>query len=103
MLDALGEWMSQPYYYSYGADPCRAHGPRHASISPYGPYDRGGGARCSSASRTSASGRCCATRSSAARTWSPTSGSRPTRRVAHDAELREIIEASLAALVEIRG
>ncbi len=39
MLDALGEWMSQPYYYSvYGGQPPRRTGARHASISPYGPY-----------------------------------------------------------------
>ncbi len=39
MLDALGEWMSQPYYYHvYGGHPVRRTGARHASISPYGPY-----------------------------------------------------------------
>jgi crotonobetainyl-CoA:carnitine CoA-transferase CaiB-like acyl-CoA transferase len=39
MLDALGEWMSQPYLYSvYGGQPARRTGARHASISPYGPY-----------------------------------------------------------------
>jgi itaconate CoA-transferase len=39
MLDALGEWMSQPYYYHvYGGYPVRRTGARHASISPYGPY-----------------------------------------------------------------
>lgn len=39
MLDALGEWMSQPYYYTvYGGQPARRTGARHASISPYGPY-----------------------------------------------------------------
>ncbi len=39
MLDALGEWMSQPYYYHvYGGNPVRRTGARHASISPYGPY-----------------------------------------------------------------
>jgi itaconate CoA-transferase len=39
MLDALGEWMSQPYLYSvYGGRPPRRTGARHASISPYGPY-----------------------------------------------------------------
>jgi len=46
MLDALGEWMSQPYLYSvYGGQPARRTGARHASISPYGPYaaPRGGG------------------------------------------------------------
>jgi itaconate CoA-transferase len=39
MLDALGEWMMQPYLYSvYGGAPPRRTGARHASISPYGPY-----------------------------------------------------------------
>jgi crotonobetainyl-CoA:carnitine CoA-transferase CaiB-like acyl-CoA transferase len=39
MLDALGEWMSQPFYYHvYGDQPARRTGARHASISPYGPY-----------------------------------------------------------------
>lgn len=44
MLDALGEWVSQPYFYTYygGAAPSRT-GPRHASISPYGPYTVAGG------------------------------------------------------------
>ena len=39
LLDALGEWMSQPYYYTvYGDQEVRRTGARHASISPYGPY-----------------------------------------------------------------
>jgi itaconate CoA-transferase len=39
MLDALGEWMTQPYYYHVlGAHSVRRTGARHASISPYGPY-----------------------------------------------------------------
>jgi itaconate CoA-transferase len=43
MLDALGEWMSQPFYYSvYGGRPARRTGARHASISPYGPYTMSG-------------------------------------------------------------
>jgi itaconate CoA-transferase len=44
LLDALGEWMSQPYLYSvYGGQPARRTGARHASISPYGPYAVPGG------------------------------------------------------------
>jgi itaconate CoA-transferase len=44
MLDALGEWMSQPVYYSvYGGQPPRRTGARHASIAPYGPYCAAGG------------------------------------------------------------
>jgi itaconate CoA-transferase len=39
MLDALGEWMSQPYLYSYYRQTdVRRSGMRHPSISPYGPY-----------------------------------------------------------------
>jgi crotonobetainyl-CoA:carnitine CoA-transferase CaiB-like acyl-CoA transferase len=38
LLDALGEWMSQPAYLArYAQQPQRA-GARHASIAPYGPY-----------------------------------------------------------------
>ena len=44
LLDALGEWMSQPYYYTvYGEQDVRRTGARHASISPYGPYKARGG------------------------------------------------------------
>jgi itaconate CoA-transferase len=44
LLGALGEWMSQPYYYNvYGGTEPRRTGARHASISPYGPYAARGG------------------------------------------------------------
>jgi itaconate CoA-transferase len=44
LLDALGEWMSQPYLYTvYGGQEPRRTGARHASISPYGPYKARGG------------------------------------------------------------
>jgi len=40
MLDALGEWMTQPYLFAEysGASPRRS-GAAHASIAPYGPVD----------------------------------------------------------------
>jgi len=39
LLDALGELMSQPAYFShYGGEPARRTGARHPSISPYGPF-----------------------------------------------------------------
>jgi itaconate CoA-transferase len=39
MLDALGELMTQPAYFSrYGGEPPRRSGARHPSISPYGPF-----------------------------------------------------------------
>jgi itaconate CoA-transferase len=42
MLDALGEWTSQPYLYAfYGGRPPRRTGARHATISPYGPFRAG--------------------------------------------------------------
>jgi crotonobetainyl-CoA:carnitine CoA-transferase CaiB-like acyl-CoA transferase len=45
MLDALGEWMQQPTYFSvYGGHPAPRTGARHASIAPYGPYRTGDGA-----------------------------------------------------------
>jgi itaconate CoA-transferase len=45
MLDALGEWVTQPYLYSvYGQRPAVRTGARHASIAPYGPYPAGDGA-----------------------------------------------------------
>ena len=44
LLDALGEWMSQPYLYTvYGGQEPQRTGARHASISPYGPYQARGG------------------------------------------------------------
>src|SRR5690348_11018290 len=44
LLDALGEWITQPYLYTvYGGREPRRTGARHASISPYGPYQARGG------------------------------------------------------------
>src|SRR5260370_40107161 len=38
LLDALGEWMSQPYYYAvYGGEEPPRTGARHAADSPHGP------------------------------------------------------------------
>lgn len=39
MLEALAEWLSQPYFYSeYGGEPPSRLGAEHASIAPYGPF-----------------------------------------------------------------
>jgi itaconate CoA-transferase len=39
MIDALGEWLVQPAYFTtYGHERPRRTGARHASIAPYGPY-----------------------------------------------------------------
>lgn len=45
MLEALGEWMAQPYFYAeYGGQPPVRSGAQHASIAPYGPFAVSGGA-----------------------------------------------------------
>lgn len=39
MLEALGEWMAQPYFFAhYGGTPPARSGAQHASIAPYGPF-----------------------------------------------------------------
>ena len=39
MLDALGEWMMQPYFYAeYGGVQQERSGAHHATIAPYGPF-----------------------------------------------------------------
>jgi crotonobetainyl-CoA:carnitine CoA-transferase CaiB-like acyl-CoA transferase len=100
LLDALGEWMSQPaYYYGYGERPVRRTGSRHASISPYGAYATSEGTEVFIGIQNE-------------REWavfcekvlrSPGLAtdarfSTNTDRVEHDAELRSIVEGSLADL-----
>ena len=44
MIDALGEWMTQPALFTAGSDePPRRTGARHPSIAPYGPFRCGDG------------------------------------------------------------
>jgi itaconate CoA-transferase len=44
MLEALGEWMGFPLYYTlYGGEELKRSGARHASIAPYGPFGCGDG------------------------------------------------------------
>jgi crotonobetainyl-CoA:carnitine CoA-transferase CaiB-like acyl-CoA transferase len=100
MLDALGEWMSQPFYFSvYGNQPPRRTGARHASISPYGPYATAGGGQVFLGLQNE-------------REWAvlceqilaqPDLMTDPrfasnTDRVAHDDELTPIIESALASI-----
>jgi itaconate CoA-transferase len=45
MLEALGEWMSQPYFFAeYGGAAPSRQGAQHASIAPYGPFPTSDGA-----------------------------------------------------------
>jgi itaconate CoA-transferase len=41
MLEALGEWMGFPMYYTLGGSSPSRSGSRHASIAPYGPFPSG--------------------------------------------------------------
>jgi itaconate CoA-transferase len=44
MLEALGEWMAYPgYYTAYGGSPPPRTGASHATIAPYGPFATGDG------------------------------------------------------------
>ena len=44
MLDALGEWVSQPAYFErYGGRPMTRSGADHSTIAPYGPFTCGDG------------------------------------------------------------
>jgi itaconate CoA-transferase len=44
MLEALAEWMTQPFYYGhYGRNPPLRAGASHPSIAPYGPHRAGDG------------------------------------------------------------
>lgn len=46
LFDALAEWMGHPYFaQAYGGEPIARSGARHPSISPYGHYACGDGAR----------------------------------------------------------
>jgi crotonobetainyl-CoA:carnitine CoA-transferase CaiB-like acyl-CoA transferase len=100
MLEALGEWVSQPYLYAeYGGTPPARTGARHASISPYGPYRTGDGAQVFIGVQNE-------------REWAALCDSvlgrpelaaderfcRNSRRVENDAELRTLLEAALSAL-----
>jgi itaconate CoA-transferase len=99
MLDALGEWMSQPYYYHVlGDHPVHRTGARHASISPYGPYaaadgqvfiglqnDREWAVLCERVLRRPEL------------IADPRFATNPDR-LAHDADLTAIVEQALAAL-----
>jgi crotonobetainyl-CoA:carnitine CoA-transferase CaiB-like acyl-CoA transferase len=98
MLEALGEWMTQPLLYAaYGGTAPRRAGARHASIAPYGPYLAGDGKAVFIGVQND-------------REWAvlcaellgdPALAQRfPTNpeRVAHDDELTGLIEAGLARL-----
>jgi itaconate CoA-transferase len=100
MLEALGEWMSQPFYYSvYGGRPAPRTGARHASISPYGPYAVAGGGQVFLGLQNEREWAilCEKILDRPDLTADPRFATNPGR-VAHDGELTEIIEAALAEM-----
>jgi itaconate CoA-transferase len=107
MLDALGEWMSQPYLFSvYGGEPPRRTGARHASISPYGPYAAKDGQVFLGLQNEREWAVLCAEILGQPRLIDDPRFATNTERVANDHELTPIIEAALqeltAAEVEAR-
>ena len=99
MLDALGEWMSQPYLYSvYGGQPPRRTGARHASISPYGPYAAGNGLVFLGLQNEREWAVLCSQILGRPELTADPRFATNTDRVANDGELTPIIEAALATL-----
>ena len=100
MLDALGEWMSAPFYYSvYGGNPVRRTGARHAFISPYGPYTASDGGQVFLGLQNEREWAVLCTRilGRPDLVADERFATNPDR-VAHDKELTQIIEAALAAI-----
>ena len=99
LLDALGEWMSQPYLYSvYGGQPPRRTGARHASISPYGPYAAGNGLVFLGLQNEREWAVLCSQILGRPELTADPRFATNTDRVANDGELTPIIEAALATL-----
>src|SRR5262249_28621257 len=100
MLDALGEWMSQPSLFTlYGGQPPRRSGARHASIAPYGPYHTGDGATVFLGIQNEREWVAfCAHVLATPELAGDSRFATNTRRVAHDRELTELIEARFREL-----
>jgi itaconate CoA-transferase len=100
MLDALGEWMGQPYLYArYGGAPPPRTGARHASIAPYGPYRTGDGAQVFLGVQNEREwAALCADVLCRPELATDPRFVRNSRRVENDGELRVLLEAVLAHL-----
>jgi crotonobetainyl-CoA:carnitine CoA-transferase CaiB-like acyl-CoA transferase len=98
MLDALGEWMGQPYLYAqYGGTPPPRSGARHASIAPYGPYRTGDGATVFMGVQNEREwARLCADVLGEPELATDPRFVRNSRRVENDAELQVLLESALA-------
>jgi crotonobetainyl-CoA:carnitine CoA-transferase CaiB-like acyl-CoA transferase/hydroxyacyl-ACP dehydratase HTD2-like protein with hotdog domain len=105
MIDALGEWMSQPYYYSaYGGRPPERTGSRHATIAPYGPFRVAGNEEVFLAVQNDREWvRLCAeVLGQPALAADPRFADNP-RRVAHTGELQAVIETALRGMTSAQA
>lgn len=97
MLEALGEWMMQPFYYTkYGDRPPLRTGARHASIAPYGPYRTADGTIFLGVQNDREWVALCRRVIGHDELVDDPRFARNPDRVAHDAELKPIIERALA-------
>jgi itaconate CoA-transferase len=100
MLDALGEWMSQPFYFGRhgGTAPART-GASHPTIAPYGPHRAGDGRDVLFGIQNDREwARFCANVLGAPELARDERFADNTRRVAHRDELTHIVERAFAAL-----
>ncbi|MCI9889903.1 CoA transferase [Micrococcales bacterium 31B] len=99
MLEALAEWMSQPYFYAQysGAQPPRT-GAQHATIAPYGPFAAQGGTVFFGIQNEREWQAFCSDVLSEPGLAQDPRFANNTLRVAHRAELHEAINAVLGAM-----
>ncbi|MQY24136.1 Formyl-CoA:oxalate CoA-transferase [Nocardia sp. RB20] len=96
MIDALGEWMSQPAYFSYGEPAPRRTAAKHPSISPYGPYRTADGTVfLGIQNEREWASLCRGVLGRPELEHDPRFGTNPDR-VVHDAELTELLETEFA-------
>jgi itaconate CoA-transferase len=97
MLDALAEWVSQPFLYAnYGGRPGPRSGARHPSIAPYGPFDTADGSIFLAIQNEREWERLCAGVLGAPGLAVDERFATNPDRVAHEPALRAIINAALA-------
>ena len=100
MLDALGEWMSQPFYFGHygGTAPART-GASHPTIAPYGPHRAGDGRDVLFGIQNDREWtRFCGEVLGAAEIARDERFADNVRRVTHRGELTQLIERAFAAL-----
>lgn len=99
MIEALGEWMGYPAYYTaYGGAPPPRTGARHSTIAPYGPFMAGDGKAVFLGVQNEREwARFCADVLERPELESEPRFSSNSARTAHAAELRELIEDAFRA------